>query len=73
MKTGHEAISPWADTFFSPLEGQNLVWIFSNIRLSRYDGLSKSVAFVQDLSILQIRMDQTGDHMKTNFDYFQIQ
>ena len=38
-----------------------------------YDGLSKSVAFVQNWSISQIRMDQMEDHMKMNFDYFQIQ
>ena len=31
------------------------------------------VAFTQNRSILQTRMDQRGDdHMKMNFDFFQI-
>ena len=41
--------------------------------LEKYDGLSKSVAFSQNWGILQTRIDQRGDHMKMNFDYFQIQ
>ena len=39
-----------------------------------YDGLSKSVAFGQKMSILQTRMDQRmRGHLKMNFEYFQIQ
>ena len=38
-----------------------------------YDGLSESVAFAQNWSILQTRMDQREDHMKMKFNYFQIQ
>ena len=41
--------------------------------LKQYDGLSESVAFAQNWSILQTKMDQTVDHMKMNFEYFQIQ
>ena len=41
--------------------------------LEKYDELSKSVAFAQNWDILQTRMDQKGDHMKINFDFFQIQ
>ena len=37
------------------------------------DGLSESVAFSQNWGILQTRMDQSVDHMKMNFDDFQIQ
>ena len=29
--------------------------------------------FAKILGILQTRMDQRGDHIKVNFDYFQIQ
>ena len=30
-------ISPWADTFFwAPLGGQNIIWIFSNLRASTF-------------------------------------
>ena len=39
----------------------------------KYDGLSELVAFAQNWGVLQARMDQSGDHMKMNFDYFQIQ
>ena len=35
--------------------------------------MSELVAFAQNWSILQTRMDQRRDHMKMNFDYFQIQ
>ena len=31
------------------------------------------VAFDQNWGILQTRMDQNRDHMKINFDFFQIQ
>ena len=34
--------------------------------------MSELVAFAQNWVILQIRMDQRGDHIKMNFDYFQI-
>ena len=34
--------------------------------------LSKLVAFAKICGILQTRIDQKGDHMKINFDYFQI-
>ena len=34
--------------------------------------LSELLAFAQNWGILQTRMDQRGDHIKTNFDYFQI-
>ena len=40
--------------------------------LEKYDGLFKLVDFAQNLGNLQTRMDQSGDHMKMNFDYFQI-
>ena len=39
----------------------------------KYDGLSESVGFAQNWGIFQTRMDQRGDSMKMNFDYFQIQ
>ena len=39
----------------------------------KYDGLSKSAVSAQNWGIFQIRMDQRGDRMKMNFDYFQIQ
>ena len=35
--------------------------------------MSESVAFSQNWGILKTRMDQRGNHMKMNFDYFQIQ
>ena len=48
--------------------------------LKKYDELSESVAFGQKLryftavrGILQTRMDERGDHMKMNFEYFQTQ
>ena len=41
--------------------------------LEMCDGLSKTVAFDQNWGILQIKMDQSGDHTKMNFDFFQIQ
>ena len=31
------------------------------------------VAFAQNLGILQTRMEQSRDHMKITFDYFQIE
>ena len=31
------------------------------------------VAFAQNWGILQTRMDERGDYMKINFDYFQIE
>ena len=34
--------------------------------------LSESVAFSQNWGILKTIMDQRGDHMKMNFDYFEI-
>ena len=52
------------------------MWIFSNLRVFtfyKYDGLSKSVACPQTWNVIQTKMDQTGEHMKKNFDYFQIQ
>ena len=68
---------PWADTFFGSPWGQNIIWIFSNLRvvyfLEKYDELSELVAFAQNWGILQTRMDQRGNHMKMNFDYFQMQ
>ena len=39
----------------------------------KYDGLSKSAAFAQIWNILQTRVDQRGDRLKMDFDYFQIQ
>ena len=33
-----------------------------------YDGLSELVAFAQNWRILLTRIDQSGDHMKMNFD-----
>ena len=41
--------------------------------LEKYDELSESVAFAQNWSIVQTRMDKRGEHIKMNFDYFQIQ
>ena len=38
----------------------------------KFDEFSKAVVFGQKC-ILQNRMDQRGDHMKMNFEYFQIQ
>lgn len=38
--------------------------------LEMYDGLSKTVAFDQNCGILQIKMDQSGEHTKMNFDFF---
>ena len=38
----------------------------------KYDGLAELVAFAQNWGILQTTMDQSGDQMKMNFDYFQI-
>ena len=35
--------------------------------------MSKLVAFAKNCGILKTRMDQKGDHIKMNFDYFQIQ
>ena len=57
--------------FLAPLGEQNITWMFINLR--KYDGFSESVAFVQNWGILQTKMDQRGDHMKINFEYFQIQ
>ena len=34
--------------------------------------MSELLAFAQNWSILQTRRDQRGDHIKINFDYFQI-
>ena len=39
----------------------------------KFDGLSELVALVQNWGILQTRINQKGDQMKMNFDYFQIQ
>ena len=39
----------------------------------KFDGLSESVALVQNWGILQTRINQRGDQMKVNFDYFQTQ
>ena len=41
--------------------------------VEKYDGMSESVAFDPNWGILLTRMDQRGDHMKINFDHFQIQ
>ena len=41
--------------------------------LLKYNGLSKLVAFAKNCEILQTRIDQKRDHMKMNFDYFEIQ
>ena len=35
--------------------------------------MSESVAFAYNWDISQTRMDQRGDHMKMNFEYFEIQ
>ena len=63
--------------FLAPLWKQNIIWIFSNLRvfnfLKKYDGISKLVAFTQNWGILQTKMDQKGYHKKMNFEYFQIQ
>ena len=37
-----------------------------------FDVLFKSLAFAQNWGILQLRMDQREEHIKMNFDYFQI-
>ena len=61
--------------FLTLLWEQNIIWIFGNLRvtfLEKCDELSKLVAFAQNWGILQTRMDQRGEHMKMNFDYFQI-
>ena len=29
-------ISPWADNFFDPFRGQNIIWIFINLRVSTF-------------------------------------
>ena len=60
--------------FLAPLEGQNIIWIFSDLGVST---LQKSifpelVAFALNWGILQTRMDQRWDYIKINFDYFQI-
>ena len=61
--------------FLATFRGQNIIWIFSNIRVSTFfkNGLSESITFSQNWGILQTRMDQEADHMKMNFGYFQIQ
>ena len=41
--------------------------------LEKCDELSEWVAFGQNWGILQTRRHQMGDHMKMNFEYFQIQ
>ena len=48
--------------YLGPESGQNIL-VFSHLRVSTYDKLSKSRGF------LQTRMD----HMNMNFEYFQIQ
>ena len=61
--------------FLAPLEEQNIIWIFSNLEVSTLQKsmmLSELLAFAQNWGILQTRMDQRGDHIKTNFNYFQI-
>ena len=56
--------SPWADTFF---------WLHSGDKtLYGFLVTSELVAFAQKWGILQTRMDQREDHIKMNFDYFQI-
>ena len=51
-----------------------MTWLFSSLRVfTFYDGLLKLIASAKNCIILQTRMDQKGDHMKMNFDYFQIQ
>ena len=47
--------------------GQNLTWIFSNLRVFTF---YKSI---MGCSNQWTRMDQRGHHMIMNFDYFQIQ
>ena len=53
--------------FLIPFGGQNIIWIFSNLKVSTFykcDGLSELVAFAQNLGISQTRMDQRGSTSK---------
>ena len=53
---------------------QYRVLVTSGCLLSRKnDEPSKSVAFVQKLRYIHTRKDQGGDHMKINFECFQLQ
>ena len=76
-KSYHNSYQPYCLGFTQIFWGTNIIWIFSNLRvvyfLEKYDELSELVAFTQNWGILQTRMDQRGNHMKINFDYFQIQ
>ena len=53
----------------APLRGQNIIWIFNNLRCLH----SRKVWWaVQIANFCQIRIDQRGDSMKTNFDHFKM-
>ena len=71
--------SPWAGTFFGgPLGGQNIIWIFRNLRVSPVRKVWQVVrfgSFCPKLRVFlwQTRIDQRGDHIKMTFDYIQIQ
>ena len=61
----------------APAGGKNKIQIFSNLRVSTFWKSMMSCPnrwlLAKNWGILQTRMDQRGDDMKTNFEYFQIQ
>ena len=69
--------SPWADTF-SWLALGDKIWygflVTSGCLLLRKVWCAVRIgSFIRNWGILQTRMEQSGDQMKMNFDYFQIQ
>ena len=64
------ASSPWADAFFflSHLGGQNVIWIFSNLRVGvRIGSFCPKLRYITDQT-----GPKRGPH-ENEFDYFQIQ
>ena len=66
--------SPWAETFFWLLLGDKTKYGFLvTSRCLLFRKVWWTVRIVSFRGLLQTRMERKGDHIKMNFDYFQIQ
>ena len=67
--------SAWTDTFGSPWRTKQNIEFYS-LKVVYFPencgGLSGLVGFAKNWDILQTKIDQSYDHMKMNFDYFEI-
>ena len=62
--------------FFAPFQGENIIWIFSNIRVSTFWKNMMGCHNRYLLPTIEWTNGERGEgysHMKMNFDYFQIQ